>query len=444
MADTWQNQQMLENLVRDTLQEAKKAGADSAEVNISLSKGFNVTARKGEVESVEYNQDRSLDITVYSKQKLGSVSLSDFRPEAIRSAVSAACSIARFVDRDDCAGLAEKQELATYFPDLDLYHPWKITVDEAVDLAIHCEKIAFAVDKRIKNSEGASVATTDGCHVYGNSHGFLAATSSSRHEISCSLIAVKGKEMQQDFHYTVSCDSTLLDSIDQVAEIAAKRAVNRLGARSLSTRRAPVIFAAEQARGLLGHFLSAISGGNLYRKSSFLLDRLGTQVFPTHITLDERPYLPKSPGSAAFDNDGVATRPNKFIQNGILQSYLLGVYSARKLKMKTTGNAGGVHNLFINTGEKDLAALLKTMHTGLLVTDLMGQGVNMVTGDYSRGATGFWIENGEIQYPVQEITIAGNLNDMFASIIEVGCDIDKRGNVQTGSILLDHMIIAGD
>lgn len=437
-------QKSLRTMVEDILLEAKHQGATSAEVDMSVNKGFDVTVRKGDVETVEYNQDKSIGVTVYFGKRSGSASLSDIRPEAIRLAVHAACNIARFTDEDPCSGLAEKELLAFNPPRIDLAFPWELSVEQAIELAKECEGIALSKDKRITNSEGATVGTIQVYHVYGNSEGFIGIFPVTKHEVSCVLIAKEGDEMQRDYSYTVSCDPKLLDPIEQVASLAADRTVKRLGARRLTTRRAPVIFAAEEARTLLGHFLGAISGGNLYRKSSFLLDHIGEQIFPSHIKIDERPHLSRMLGSAPYDDDGVATRPNVFVENGILKSYLMGIYSARKLGLQTTGNAGGAHNLFISTGNKDLPALLKTMGTGLLVTELMGQGINLVTGDYSRGCAGYWVENGEIQYPVEEITIAGNLRDMFGNLVEVGNDIDKRGNVQTGSILLESMMIAGD
>jgi len=444
MLEAWKNPEHLKNIVADILAEAAKQGASAAEVDVGLNKGFSVTSRMGDVESVEYNQDKIIEITVYFGQRTGSASLSDFRIDAIRSAVQAACNIARFGDKDEYAGLADKALLAFQYPDLDLLFPWDITVEQAIALTLECEGIALGKDKRITNSEGATLSTTAGWHAYGNSHGFIGMYGASRHDMGCSLIAQEKDDMQRDYNYTVSCDSKLLESIDWVANTAAEKTVRRLGARQLTTRKAPVIFAAEEARGFLGHFVAAISGGNLYRKTSFLLDQLGKPIFPAHIKIDERPHLLKSLGSAPFDENGVATRPNVFIENGILQSYCLGVYSARKLGMQTTGNAGGVHNLYINTGKKDLSALLKTMDTGLLVTDLLGNGINLVTGDYSRGAIGFWVEGGKIQYPVEEITIAGNLRDMYAQLVEIGADVDKRGNIQTGSILIENMTIAGN
>ncbi|HSW92815.1 MAG TPA: metalloprotease PmbA [Gammaproteobacteria bacterium] len=444
MLEGWNHPERLKNVVEDVLKEAIRQGASGAEVDIGLNKGFSVTSRMGDVESVEYNQDKIIEMTVYFGKRTGAASLSDLRPDAIQSAVKAACNIARFGDQDECAGLAPKDRLAFDYPELNLSFPWAISVEEAIALTRECEGIALSSDKRIQNSEGASLSTTAGWHAYGNTEGFIGVQAATRHDISCALIAKEGEDMQRDYNYTVSCDPALLESIEWVANTAVQKTIRRLNARQLSTRKVPVIFIAEEARGLLGHFVAAISGGNLYRKSSFLVDHLGKAVFPSHIQLDERPHLMKSLGSASFDDNGVATRPNIFIENGLLRSYCLGVYSARKLGMETTGNAGGVHNLFINTGTKDLSALLKTMDTGLLVTDLMGQGINLVTGDYSRGAAGFWVEGGTIQYPVEEITIAGNLRDIYANLVEVGADVDQRGNIQTGSILIESMTVAGD
>jgi PmbA protein len=434
----------LEKIVIDILQEATHQGASAAEVDLGVNKGFSVLVRKGDIESVEYHQDKGVNITVYMGHRTGSASLSDLRPEAIRGAVKAACNIARFTDEDPCAGLPEKDLLAFNYPKIDLAYPWNISVEQAIELARSCEAHALAQDKRLTNSEGSAVFTSEAVGIYGNTLGFLGTFPSTRHEISCALIAAKGDEMQRDYSFTVSCDPDLLDSTKRVAETAAERTLRRLGARQLTTRRSPVIFSAEEARSLIGHFIAAISGGNLYRKSSFLLDQLNKPVFPAHIKIDERPHLSKTLGSAPFDDDGVATRPNIFIEEGILKSYALSVYSGRKLNLQTTGNAGGVHNLFISTGKKDLSALLKSMDTGLLVTELMGHGTNIVTGDYSHGASGFWVEKGEIQYPVEEITIAGNLRDMYAHLVEVGCDIDMRGNIKTGSILLESMVVAGN
>jgi len=442
--DIFFNETRLKQLITDVLAEAKRQGATSAEVDAAVNKGFSVQVRLGDVETVEYNQDKIIEITVFFGYRSGTASLSDVRPEAIRAAVEAACNIARFTDEDPFAALPDEALLAFDYPAIDIYYPWNISVPQAIELGKECEAIALAKDKRISNSEGVTVSTIEVWHGYGNSLGFVGVIPVTRHELSCILIAKHNDEMQRDYSYTLSCDPSMLDSISQVADQAAARTVRRLNARRMSTVRAPVIFAAEEARGLVGHFVSAISGSSLYKKTSFLLDHLGKPVFPKHIQIDERPYLPKFLGSSAFDDDGVRTRNNVFVKDGILNSYSLGVYSARKLNLETTGNAGGVHNLFVSTGENDLPGLLKKMGKGLLVTELMGNGTNIMTGDYSRGASGFWIENGEIQYPVEEITIAGKLQNMYGNLVEVGNDIDKRGNIQTGSILLEEMTIAGD
>ncbi|MBV8802101.1 MAG: metalloprotease PmbA [Gammaproteobacteria bacterium] len=438
------NLDTLHTLATDVLNEVAQQGGTNAEVDVAVNKGFTVTVRKGEPESIEYHQDKIMNITVYIGKRMGASSLSDLRPEAIRSAVQAACNIARYTDEDPYSGLPEKNQLAFNYPKLHLAYPWSISVEQAIEIARECEALALAEDKRITNSEGVTITTSDALNIQANSHGFLGSYPLTRHEISCLLIATQGEEMQRDYSYSIASDPQLLTSIKDIAKEAAHRSVRRLGARKLTTRHVPVIFAAEEARGFLGHFVAAISGGNLYRKMSFLLDKLGQQIFPSFITLDEKPHLPKGLGSAPFDDDGIATQSKAFVQDGILQSYCLGVYSARKLGMQSTGNAGGVHNLFVSTGNKKLAELLKTMDTGLLVTELMGQGVNLITGDYSRGASGFWVEKGIIQYPVEEITIAGNLKDMYSQILEIGSDVDVRGNIRTGSILVENMIVAGN
>lgn len=433
----------LQALAQDILQEAKRKGASQAEVDIALNKGFSVSAHDGDVETVEYNQDKVIDITVFFGKRTGSASLSDMRPEAVFAAVEAACHIAQFTDEDPAAGLAEKEDLAFQYPQLDLAAQWPISVEEAIELACQCERETLATDKRIMSVEEASVATTNAFVLYANSHGFIGSFPHTRHEISCVAIAKKDEEMQRDYSYTVSSDPKYLQSISSVAKQAAERTVKRLGARQLPTMKTPVIFIAEEARGLLGHFIAAISGGSLYRKSSFLLDHLDKQIFPSFMHIQEKPWLAHALGSAPFDDDGVATRENIFIEDGILRQYSLGTYTARKLNMKSTGNAGGTHNLMVKTGNKDLQALLKTMDKGLLVTEMMGNGVNLVTGDYSRGVGGYWVENGEIQYPVQEITVAGHLQEMYMRIQEIGNDIDVRGNIRTGSILIDDLMVAG-
>ncbi len=433
----------IQAISKEILDEAKRQGATQAEVSIALNKGFSVSAHDGQVETVEYNQDKVVDIKVYVGKRSGAASLSDLRPEAVKAAVEAACHIAKFTGEDPCSGLADKEELGFDYPQLALSFPWAISVEKAIELACQCEREAVAMDKRIMSAEEATVATADTWNLYANSHGFIGHFPYTRHDISCVLVAKQGVEMQRDYSYTVSADPALLESVSHVAKQAVERTVQRLGARQLRTMKTPVIFAAEEARGLFGHLTAAIAGSSLYRKSSFLVDHLGKQIFPAFMHIEEQPHLLHALGSAPFDNDGVATRANVFVENGLLQSYILGVYSARQLGMKTTGNAGGVHNLTIRSGNKNLSALLKTMGTGLLITEMMGNGVNIVTGDYSRGVGGFWVENGEIQYPVHEITVAGKLQDMYARIAEVGNDVDVRGNIRTGSVLIEEMMVAG-
>lgn len=433
-----------QNLALDILREAEMLGASGAEVEVSVGKGFSVSSRLGEVETVEYNQGKNIDLTVYFGKRIGTAALSDCRWESIQAAVQAACHIARYTQEDPCAGLAEPALLAYHYPELQMNFPWTLSVDEAIEMACACEKESLARDKRIVNSEGVTVSTGEGWYLYANSEQFKGHYSSSNHSISSVLVAKQGEEMQRDYSYTASCDPALLWPCSKLAAEAAEKTLRRLGARRLSTRKAPVIFIAEEARGLLGTFLSAIAGGNLYRKSSFLLNQLGQAIFPSFVRLEEQPHLLKGAGTCPFDDDGVLTRANVFVEDGILQSYSLGVYSARQLGMQTTGNSGGVHNLIISPGQLDLSGLLKKMQTGLLLTEVMGPGVNLVTGDYSRGASGFWVEQGEIQYPVQEITIAGNLREMYKRIVDIGTDVDVRGNVRTGSILIEEMMIAGD
>ncbi|MBV9575370.1 MAG: metalloprotease PmbA [Gammaproteobacteria bacterium] len=433
----------LQEIASIILQAAARLGAHQTEVSVSANKGFSVSAHEGDVETIEYNQDKAIELTVYFGKRSGSASISDIREEAIHAAVEAACHIAKFTDEDPAAGLAEKNELAFHYPQLELAHAWDMSVEKAIELACLCEQQALAIDKRLIKAEEVNVATAQALHIYANSHGFIGHYPFTRHEISCVLIGKEKEEMQRDYSYTVSSDPRLLASVSQIAKEAAERTLGRLGAKRLSTMNAPVIFLAEEARGLLGHFIAAISGGSLYRKSSFLLDQLDKKIFPHFMQIKEQPHLAHALGSAPFDDDGVLTRANVFIEDGILRQYSLGCYSARKLGMQTTGNAGGVHNLTVKTGEKDLLALIKSMDKGLLITEMMGQGVNLVTGDYSRGVSGFWIENGSIQYPVHEITVAGNLKDMYTHIVEVGNDIDVRGNIRTGSILIEEMMIAG-
>jgi len=434
----------LTSLVAEVIDEAARQGASAAEAGLSMDQGLSVGVRLGEVETIEHHRSQGLGVTVYFGQRKGSASTTDLRTEALRETVAAACRIAQYAAEDEFAGLPDAELLAKEFPDLDLYHPWALDVEPAIALALECENAARGFHPAITNSEGASLNTYQGLRVLGNSLGFLHGYPSSRHSLSCSVIGQSGDSMQRDDWWTVARDAGDLESAVQVGRKAAERTVRRLGARTLSTRQCPVLFAADVAGGLLGHFIGAIRGGNLYRKSSFLLDCLGKPVFPAFIHLHEQPHLRKALGSAPYDSEGVATRPRDLVKDGILQSYVLSTYSARKLGLQTTGNAGGVHNLILDPGELDLAALLKKMGKGLWVTELMGQGVNLVTGDYSRGASGFWVENGEIQDPVEEITIAGNLRDMYLKILAVGNDVDLRGNTRTGSILVEEMTVAGN
>lgn len=433
----------LKQLVADVLAEARRLGASSAEAAINTSTGLSVSVRMGEVETVEHIRDKSLALTVYFGKKRGSAGTNDLAWRAVHETVEAACAIARFTAADECAGLADAQLMPSSLPDLDLHHPWALETPEAIELARTTEHAARHYDPRITNSDGATVARFDGNRVYGNSHGFIGDCPRTHHSIHCTVIAEDGSGMQRDHWYSVARDPAALEAPEQVGARAGKRALRRLGARRLTTRRVPVIFAAEVAVGLFGHFINAIRGGNLYRKSSFLLDHLGKQVFPAGIHIHEQPHLKKALGSTPFDNEGVATKARDIVANGVLQSYVLSSYSARKLGMQTTGNAGGVHNLTIDPGAEDLAGLLRDLHSGLLVTELMGMGINPVTGDYSRGAAGFWVSDGTVQFPVQEITVAGNLQEMFQAIRAIGSDVETRGNIRTGSVLIEHLTIAG-
>lgn len=444
VANISEEQARWKTIVEDILREARNLGASSAEVTMGTDHGFSTTVRMGSVETLEHHRDKGVDITVYSGKQRGCASTNDVSEESLKSAVASAYRIACVTSEDSYSGLADPDMMAKNYPDCDLYHPWHITPEQGIELATECETKARALDKRIVNSDGATVTTHQGWHVYGNSHGFMGAYASSYHSLSCVLVAQDKEGMQRDGWYTVARDPHDLEKINDVARKAAERTVQRLSARKLTTCRAPVIFLAEAAASLLGNFLGAISGGNLYRQASFLVDHLGKPVFAKHIQIHERPHIPKAMASAPFDAEGVTTSNRELIIDGVLQGYLLGTYSARKLGMKTTGNAGGAHNIIIDTSAMDFPALLKKMGTGLLVTEVMGQGINLVTGDYSRGAVGFWIENGVIQYPVQEITIAGNLRDLFLNLIAVSNDVDRRSTIHTGSILLEEMMVAGE
>ena len=406
--------------------------------------GQTVTVRQGEVETIEYNRDKGIGVTVYIGKQRGHASTTDFSPQSVRDTVDAALSIARFTAADDAAGLADADMLARDIPDLDLWHPWGLPVERGIELAKACEDAGFAVDKRLTNSEGATVSTQGSHFIYGNTLGFMAGYPSSRHGIWCALVAGKNDEMQRDDWYETSRDPAALPDPARVGRLAGERAVRRLAARKIATTQAPVLFEAPIASSLIGHFVSAVSGGNLYRRSSFLLDSAGKAVFAPLATISEEPHLRSGLASAAFDEEGVATRARDVVRDGVVQGYFLGSYSARKLGLKSTGNAGGNHNLWLRDTGVDLPGLLRQMGTGLLVTELLGQGVNAVTGDYSRGAAGYWVEKGELAYPVQEITIAGNLKDMFRGIAAVGNDVVRRGSRYCGSVLIDRMTIAGD
>jgi PmbA protein len=432
----------LERVANAVLDAATKGGATAAETEVSQAVGQSVSVRKGDVETITYNRDKGIGISVYVGTRRGHASTADFSDASIRATVDKALAIARYTAEDPAAGLADPARLARNWPDLDLYHPWDLPVERAIELARETEAAALAVDPRITNSEGASVARGESEFVYANTEGFSGGYRSSRHHIDCSVIAEADGAMQRDFWYTAARAPEDLESAQSVGRIAGERTVRRLGGRQLGTLECPVLFEASEAADLLGAFVHAVSGGALYRKSSFLLDSLGTQVFAPIVDIREEPHLPRARGSAPFDNEGVATASRDIVVRGELRGYFLGSYSARKLGMASTGNAGGAHNLVV-PGTEDFHALLRRMGRGLYVTEQLGQGVNAVTGDFSRGAAGFWIEDGEIAYPVEEITIAGNLKAMFRDIVALGTDIDRRGSRYIGSVLVSHMTVAG-
>ena len=440
-------QDQLQQLARDVLGFAREQGGSDAAVEISEGSGLSVSVRRGKIETIEQNKDKGMGVTVYIGQKRGNASTSDFSPSALRATVDAAYNIARFTAEDDCAGLADADMLEMAPRDLRLCYPWQISTEEAVVLAQRAEAAAFDVDPRITNSEGASVHVQQSHFVAANSRGFSGGYPFSRHTLSVAPIAGKGARMQRDDWYTSVRDPKKMADPEAVGRYAAERALARLNARKLDTRTCPVLFEAPLAAGLLGSFVQATSGGALYRKSTFLLDSLGQSVFPSHIQILEDPHVIGAVGSAPFDEEGVRTVRRDVVKDGVVQGYFLSSYSARKLGMKTTGNAGGSHNLTMSSSKTkrgdDFAGMIRKMDRGLLVTELMGQGTNYVTGDYSRGASGFWVENGVIQYPVEEITIAGNMKDMFQKIVGIGNDVLTRGNKQTGSILLENMVVAG-
>ena len=442
--DSLQRLEKLADISQRLLEMARAKGASQAEVSCSEERGLDVNVRLGEVETVESTHDRGIAVTVYFGQRKGSASTADLQDGSLEATVAQACAIARHTEDDPAAGLADAELMATHFPDLDSWHPWALSAERAVDLALACESAGRQADGRISNSDGASAGTAQSLSVYANSHGFIGRDRSSHHSIGCALIAGQGDGMQRDGWYTSALAREDLDDPAAVGRRAAERTVARLQPRSLPTGQVQVLFAAEMARSLIGHLLGAVSGGALYRRASFLLDSTGTQLFPEWFGIDELPLLRRGLRSNAFDGEGVATRDSALVSGGVLQRYVLGSYSARRLGLKTTANAGGVHNLRVAANAGDRASMLSGMGTGLLVTELMGQGVNGVTGDYSRGAAGFWVENGELAYPVDGITIAGNLKQMFAGIEAVGTDVDPRSHVSVGSILVGKMTIAGN
>lgn len=435
----------LQQTANDLIDQARAKGASGVEVSASISRGYSLEVRLGEVDKLEYTNDKGLGLTVYFGQQKGSASSSDLSQSALQQALDKACNIAEFTGEDSCAGIPEREHLAFNYPDCDLYHPWELTPQQAIELAKNCEQMGLDYDKQITNSEGVALDTSQGFRVFANSAGFSGGYYGSHHSLSCVLLANANQGMERDYYYTVARDPALLEAAESVAKQAAAKTIARLNPRKVKTGKYPVLMQADIARGVLGHLLSAIQGGQLYRKASFLLDSLGQQVLSPTITLQESPHLAKAIGSAPFDVEGGATHSRAIVSDGVLQTYCLSSYAARKLQLKPTGHAGGVHNVeCISNDPRELSELLAQMKQGLLVTEVMGQGVNLVTGDYSRGASGFWVENGEIAYPVSEITIAGNLRDMLQKIIAVGTDVDRRGNVMTGSILFDAMTVAGE
>jgi PmbA protein len=432
----------LREIAEDVIRRCRAKGASEADVAASIDEGLSVNVRLGEVETVERTRDRGVSLTVYFGKRKGSANTADLDPKSIEQTIDHAVAIARYTEEDPANGLADPALLAKEIPDLDLWHPWHVGAEDAIRLGIEIEDAGRAFDPRIDNSEGATVQAGASMTAYANSLGFSGTERGTRHALSCALIAEDEAGMQRDYWYDTVRDASDFASAASIGRKAAERTVARLGARRLSTRECPVLFVPETARGVIGHFLSAVSGGALYRRASFLVDHAGKRIFPTWMQIAERPHIARGHGSTAFDSEGVATRD--LVRDGVLQRYILGSYSARKLGLKSTGNAGGVHNIVVEPGSDDFNALLKRMGRGLVVTELMGQGVSLITGDYSRGASGFWVENGEIAYPVEEITIASNLRDMFERIEAVGSDVDRRSHILTGSILIGRMTVAGD
>lgn len=434
----------LAELSQRLLARCRERGASQAEVSCSEESGLNVNVRMGQVETVEATRDRGIAVTVYFGQRKGSASTADLREDSLDTTVDQACAIARFTEDDTAAGLADAALMATDLREFDSWHPWALDADHAIELALACENAGREHDKRIENSDGASVGSGQSVGVYANSHGFIGRERSTQHSLGCALIAGRGDGMQRDGWYSIGLAADDLESAATIGRKAADRAVMRLAPRQIATGDYPVLFAAEVARSLIGHLLGAVSGGALYRRASFLLDSAGTQLFPDWFAIDEQPFLPRGFRSSSYDAEGVAARESALVRDGVLQRYVLGSYSARKLGLQSTGNAGGVHNLKVAANAGDFESMVRTMGRGLLVTELMGQGVNTITGDYSRGAAGFWVEDGQLQYPVDGITIAGNLKAMFQAIEAVGSDVDPRSHVHVGSILLGRMMVAGE
>jgi PmbA protein len=434
---------VLANLAEDVLARCRRLGASQAEVSLNLDRGLAVNVRMGEVETVEHTRDRGVGITVYFGRRKGSASTADVRPESIATTIEQACAIARYTEEDPAAGLADPERMATYFPDLDHWHPWALDATQAIALGVAAEAAGRELDPRLNNSDGAGVSTGSSVAVYANTHGFIGRESGTRHSISCSLLGEDDHGVQRDYWYTSAAAAGDLESAVAVGRRAGERTLARLSPRRIATQECAVLFAPEVARSLIGHLVGAVSGGALYRRASFLLDSVGQPLFPDWFNIDERPHLKRGAGSSAFDAEGVATVDGELVRDGVLARYVLGSYSARKLGLQSTGNAGGIHNLVVRANTGGFDEMLQRLGTGLLVTELMGQGVNTVTGDYSRGAAGFWVENGVITYPVDEITIAGQLRTMFGQIQAVGSDVDTRSSVLTGSILLSKMMVAG-
>lgn len=430
-------------LMHDVLERARAMGATDASVSVNHDEGYSVDVRMGNVETVSFNEEKGVSIVVYQGQRKGGASSTDTSDAALDAMVTAACDIARVSAADPCFGLADKELMTDVHPDLDLYHPWDIAPAEAIKMALDCEGRALAMDKRIINSDGVSLSTYNFIHGFANTYGGEGVVKGSRHSISCSLIAKEGESMQRDYDYSTARHPGKLCDLTVLAGNAVERVISRLGARKIKTQKVPVLFSSRVSSGIFSSFINAVSGSNLYRKNSFMLDSQGKQVFPVSLRIYEQPHLKGGLGSSAFDSEGVPTRNNVFVKDGVLQHYVLGSYSARRMGLKTTANSGGVHNLTIDATAGDLQDLLKKMDTGLLVTELMGQGVNGLTGDYSRGATGFWVENGIIQFPVEEVTIAGNLKDMFLDIQAVGTDVNPNISTHCGSVLIGSMMVAG-